>query len=905
MGPWPDPGPTESTWYRRMLGTGGEGLSVQRELSLRDQRTGPEVPRSSSRRTLPLVAGAVVLVGIVAAAAAWMLTRSDDDVAEQDDTTEPIAGQRPTAEAAGSDPSGQPRIQVDLVVPPGAVDMQISTDVFLDDEAWVPAAARAEVPVDSSGYQTLFATFRDDGGAVIERTPIGVDVVLDPVDADGVALPRIAVASPGVLVVELTDGRLVRGGIGEGDEVIGRRFDQDRLTTGSWTVEINGEAVAVNAVDRVSRPLGSGNAPSGDIVMPVSHQIFLTLERSLSSGQVAVVTAPDGVVTTGDDLGPVELDFDQQSSWSPSVHVNQAGHSVGDPLKMAMLSSWRGAGGGAEFPESPVFHVVGADGTVLFSGEGTRRAVPADGEMGRRDLTGSDAWALDFSEVDTEGWHRICVDEVGCSDAVHFGTDTWRRLATTIARAMYHQRSGIALGAPYTSFDRPESYTEAAGITVYQSTYTRFDGLNLDPNETFAGLEAGATTEVVPGVTGGHYDAGDWDRRIDHLAYVRSVLDVYEADPETWQNLDLRIPESGDAVPDLFDEALWTLDLFRRLQTEDGGIRGGVEALSHPIPGSVSWQETLAVYAFAPDPWSTYIYAGVAAEMAAALEPFDPQRAADFADSAQRAMTWADAAPVPDDKADKVAEQRGVAATAFFRATGDPVFAQIVADTAPFAAAPVDLLECYGLTWCDAAWMIARMDPTAVDPTALDPTIRDNAIESLRRTATAIADASDRTVFGWTIEDPRIPLVWGLGPGGAPHLNTLLRAYQVTGEPRFLDVALRSASVSLGMNPPNQVMLTGVGRRNVTDPLIVDVNSGAIPVWAGTPVYGPHEISGDLWWMQEYFLGPNGIEPGGFDVPYLWSWFDIHDVAAMNEFTVQQSHAPALFAYGILASLDG
>ena len=31
-------------------------------------------------------------------------------------------------------------------------------------------------------------------------------------------------------------------------------------------------------------------------------------------------------------------------------------------------------------------------------------------------------------------------------------------------------------------------------------------------------------------------------------------------------------PERPDAVPDVVDEALWTLDLFRRMQRDDGGV---------------------------------------------------------------------------------------------------------------------------------------------------------------------------------------------------------------------------------------------------------------------------------------------------------------------------------------------
>ena len=94
-------------------------------------------------------------------------------------------------------------------------------------------------------------------------------------------------------------------------------------------------------------------------------------------------------------------------------------------------------------------------------------------------------------------------------------------------------------------------------------------------------------------------DAGDWDRRINHLFTPRLYLELVELNPEYFKNLCLNIPESGNDLPDIVDEALFGLDIYRRMQMPDGGIRGGVESSEHTNEGSTSWQESLTVMAYA------------------------------------------------------------------------------------------------------------------------------------------------------------------------------------------------------------------------------------------------------------------------------------------------------------------
>jgi endoglucanase len=419
-------------------------------------------------------------------------------------------------------------------------------------------------------------------------------------------------------------------------------------------------------------------------------------------------------------------------------------------------------------------------------------------------------------------------------------------------------------------------------------------------SDGFTALVETSTDEVVPEAWGGHFDAGDWDRRIPHLAYLRAALDLVELYPETWSTLELGIPESGNNIPDVIDEGLWDLDLYRRLQMPDGGIRGGIESEEHPNPGETSWTQTQEVFVFAPDARSSYIYAGVAAETARVLEAYDAQRAAEYEQSALAAMRWAEANPVTGEAAESTQESRAMAGAALFRLTGDTQWQQVFLDASPFDNGPLELLGCEALKLCDAAWIYARTDQPGIRAD-----VKQNALQSLRNNGENLADAQDTTKFGWSMEHPAIPLVWGLGPS-VPKTVGLLRGYTVTDDQRLCSAAIRSASFSLGANPLDTVFLTGIGQQNVRYPLIVDSFSGGLPAWPGTPVYGLHALNevGDESWVAEYQLRPGGANPDPETVPFLQSYWDVSSVPMMNEFTVHQSHAAALYTFGSLAGLD-
>ncbi len=912
------------------------------------------------RRSAGLVGGlvlAVAVIGLLAAFAGLTLLqrwRSDDDNALRRTSLPPLALSEEAAAGplriVGPQPLASMLLTVAVTAPNGAQAVRVGQDPSFVVEPWQPVRFDGETEIEmtaaGTGYQTIFAQFLMEDGSVSATSVAGATI--DPhyaaatasASADGTHRPSwVRPFSPTELLLRVEAGRLIRGSIEaydfddppDGDDIstdrgrlvvkrydrvyglqvskrrdairrpdrlIGAALDIDAVLDGRWTISSGDDDSYRDgreplSIRHLARPGGAGIDEDLDRVSEVTYDIIVTMPTPLEPGATYRIE-PAGTVA------PATLDYDPATITSPAVRVNQHGMAPGDEIKLAYLSGWYdGIGVSAtELNGNPDFLVIDIDtGDVAKRGQG--RPIDAEDEMGRGDLTGAPVIALDFSSLDRPGRYRVCVDRIGCSYRFEISDRAWHELSTVVARALYHQRSGIELGPPFTPIQRPRPYHPADGATVAASDYSLLQAQTETTNTDFAKLVEQATDEPLAEAWGGHFDAGDWDRRINHLWLARVASQLVGAFPNTFEALELNIPESGDPVPDVLDEALWSIDLYRRMQLPNGAIRGGIEASEHPPANASSWADDLAVFAYAPDPFSTYLYAGVAAETSVALEPYDPTRADELLASSLAAMNWAEAADVAPGTEETVAEQRNVAAAALLLATGDPDWHDLFVRTATFLNDDDPYLSCHTHRRCDAAWLYLQADESLTDET-IRAELRDRFIIS----ADAIVSAADSTAYGWTTENPFVPLVWGLGSGGAPHTSGLLRAYLLTNDGRYRAAALRSAGAALGANPMNRALLTGIGSEPVRNPQINDVKYGGLPAWAGTPVYGHHLLNSldDDQWVFDDLLGPAGADPDPGELPYLWQWYDVDSVALFNEFTVHQSHSEALWTFGILAA---
>ena len=668
-------------------------------------------------------------------------------------------------------------------------------------------------------------------------------------------------------------------------------------------------AIAPTSIFRKSKPSAFANQANVGFTWPAAHTLFLTLSEPMESGKSYQLSFP------GLGIANAELAYQPTQTRSEAVHVSQIGFRPDDPLKVGYLSTWMGNGGSVDYAEGLSFQLVNTQtNQPVYSGitNYTRGSSQAEDPKGR-DYTLSEVHQLDFSSFSRPGDYRLCVEGVGCSFDFAIADTTWQNAFFTAARGFYHQRSGIAISEPYSSYERPRAFHPDDGVKIYQSNVKLMDvDMGLGDRDAFEALVATKTDQIVPNAWGGYFDAGDWDRRIQHLAVPRALFELHNLFPQHFDSVNLNIPESSNRLPDILDEALWSLDFFRRLQTPDGGIRGGVESAAHPNMGEASWQESLPIMAYAPDAWSSYLYAGVAARAAYTLQNYDAQLAATYRESALRAMDYAEREYARKGYASgpphQVKDERNLAALELYRLTRESKWHDLFLATSVFHSKTAEVY-IYGIqAQRDAAFLYARLNDGPVGssqnrdrtrPLPTDPTVQANAKAAFLRYADGLVALTQSTAFGWSKEHPDAPLGWGNGLG-APKGTNLLQAHALTDDPKYLLAGLNSTQFSGGANPANMVFTTGLGTRSPQNPLIIDQRiTGQAPP-PGITLYGPADFT---IYSEDWSL--NQLASSAFPHPTEWpsaeSYFDVYMHPISTEFTVDYM-VSAAYTWGYLAA---
>ena len=658
-------------------------------------------------------------------------------------------------------------------------------------------------------------------------------------------------------------------------------------------------AQSPRAVYRKSRPTDMAQTGIWEFAWPMEHRLYLQLPHPLKEG------AQYRIAHRNNALPPQMYRHASLQNPSEAIHVSQIGFRPDDPVKVGFMSLWRGDGGGQTYPANLRFHLIDPQSTQSqFSGlvKLARGAKEAEDNSGRN-FNLADVWQMDFTQFKRPGKYRLCVESIGCSGEFSIAAKVWQDAFYVSARGLLHQRSGIALGPPHTSYQRPRNMHPEDGLRVYHSNVTLLDsmnGLNArgEDKDNFYLLNRQRTPRILPDAWGGYADAGDWDRRAQHLQIPMLLLELLEMFPEHFGKLSLNLPREFPGLPDLLNEALWGTEIFRRLQEPDGGVRGGIESAEHTRHGEASWQESLTVMAYAPDMWSSYLYAAAGARMAHVLSGYDKGLAQTYRRSALAAMQWAETAfsrhtypKLPH----QVVDARNMAALEVFRLTGEKQWERLFLETTAFRHGGRKLVEWQSHAQSDAAFLYLRL-PNA------DPQIKANARSAFQATVRDMVMQGERTGFRWTKENPDAWLGWGAL--SVPQALDLVRHHYLTGDEKSLTAALYAAQFGAGANPLNMSMTVGVGGKYPKNPLHRDhrVSNQAAP--PGITVDGPHDVThlGDSWTLK--VLGSH-LYPKYSDWPTTEFYLDIYSFEPVTEFTTHMTIARNAYVLGYYSARPG
>lgn len=696
-------------------------------------------------------------------------------------------------------------------------------------------------------------------------------------------------AAPGVIVVELqTDPRNEAGGSATTPDSLSLMLSQWR---------INGAPPL--GMSRMSTPYDEHKAiaTSSPNLFPVTvrHRIYLRTGQALAEGKSYVIATPYGTTT---------LAFSSRKTMCESVKVNQVGYSKLATSRYANFGAYLGNAGSPMLAAPPAYEVVDArSGVVAAKGQGVY--IKDDTAPGAA-ASGEHVYRLGLNTVPDGGPYFVAVAGCGRSRSFVVGDEASRKIAYVSARGLYHQRCGMALEQPFTSYTR--------GVCHAQVADTRTPWVD----KPVLSVPAGA---VMKPIRGGHHDAGDFDRRPMHTIIPIVMLSYYETFPGHFIDGQYRIPESGNGIPDFVDEAMWAILSWENLQVSDqhdpqyGAVRAGTETDRHPAYGGHSAASDPARYGtWAVSEDVTALSAGMFAQASRLIRRHDPARADALLMRARAA--WAYLARTTDVRALKTRFM--YASLQLYLATGEAQYHTL------FKRAAQTIVVGQG------AWPEQYL-PGNLAATAQTVHFVSYLAQDARPVDAALVQALKQRIFGFadngTYMGPAPEgqayaqgatkfMAWGASTTQGKYADVYAFAARFTDQPdkkqAYINAVSQYADFALGLNPLNRSFITGLGKDRPLSPAHLDsyftkygLSDGVTDAHLGRPsgnvpgivVYGPTEGRSGASYQTAV---SNKLFPAWDKLPGLRRWGDGWSLINSNEFSTWETMVWNVAMYAFL-----
>ncbi len=476
------------------------------------------------------------------------------------------------------------------------------------------------------------------------------------------------------------------------------------------------------------------------------------------------------------------------------VRVNQLGYLPDGPKRATVVSS-------ATAPLA--WQLRDASGAQLASGTTTAH--------GADRASGQSTHLVDFGAYTGTGTGLTLVVDGRASHPFDISASLYDGLRADSMSFFYQQRSGIAVDPALVG----GAYARPAGH------------LGLAPNQgdTDVPCQAGVC-DYRSDVRGGWYDAGDQGKYVVNggIATWELVNSSERARRSGGEaavgDSTLRVPERGNGVPDVLDEARWELDFLMRMQVPDGRPLAGTvfhkmhDAQWTGLPTRPELDDQPREL-HKPSTAATLNLAATAAQCARVYAPYDAAFAARCLNAARRAWTAAKAnpnllAPATDNTGGGAYEDADVsdefywAAAELLATTGEPQYRDAVTSS-PHHTKPVD-----GFWWGGTA-TLGRITLATVPGVALPAA----DVTRLRGLLTSAADGHLATMAGqgYAVPIAADAYVWGSNSSVANSAMVLAVAHELTGAARYRTGALEALDYLLGRNALDRSYVSGYGER--------------------------------------------------------------------------------------------
>lgn len=479
----------------------------------------------------------------------------------------------------------------------------------------------------------------------------------------------------------------------------------------------------------------------------------------------------------------------------PRVRVNQVGYLPSGPKDATLVTEATG-----RLP----WALKNAAGSTVDKGWTVPRGTDAS--------SGQNVHSVDFSGYGRSGKGYTLVVDGETSHPFDISSQEYRQLELDSLKWYYTQRSGIEISDELRpGYGRPAGHLDQA------------------PNQ------GDSNVPCVPGVcdytldvTGGWYDAGDHGKYVVNGGISTwELLQTYERSlhartgrPGDLRDGTLALPESGNKVPDILDEARWELEFMLKMQVPDGQPLAG---MAHHKVHDEQWtglpllpdQDPQKRQLHPPTTAATLNLAASAAQAARLYEPYDRAFAEHALDAARKAWKAALAHPDlladPDDgigggayNDDNVSDEFYWAASQLYLTTGDREFEQYVVNS------PVnteDIFVPLGFDWSRTA-AAGRLDLATV-PNRLPG--RDRIRASVIRGADKYLAQLRAHPYGLPYTPDNDVYDWGSNAQVLNNAHVIATAYDITGDRKYRDGAIEAMDYILGRNALNISYVTGYG----------------------------------------------------------------------------------------------
>ena len=416
----------------------------------------------------------------------------------------------------------------------------------------------------------------------------------------------------------------------------------------------------------------------------------------------------------------------------------------------------------------------------------------------------------DFSSFNRPGKYRL-VNGSNYSYLFEIKNNVNRPAAVAVLKGFYYQRASMPL---------EEKYAGKWQRTGFHSD----DVVYIHPSA--AGKERPEGTIIS--TPGGWYDAGDYNKYIVNSGITMgTILSAYEDFPEYFQLLKTNIPESGNAVPDILNEAIYNLRWMLTMQDpNDGGVYNKCTNASFDgmvMPGVTKAKRFVVQKGTA----ATLDFAAVTAQAGRILKNFQKQFPG-LADSCitagKKAWEWASLNPALEydqnnnNKKFTPAITTGGygdrnfsdewlwAAAELFLTTREDRFYKVVETHLKDSVN----LPNWGSVGMMAYYSFLHIKDQLPATYSATLTLMKNRIISIADSYIEKANVNAfHTVMGQSVKD----FNWGSNSNAANQGMLLIKAYLLTKEKKYVDYAITNADYLLGRNATGYCFITGIGTK--------------------------------------------------------------------------------------------